>query len=139
VPNLKTAAAVFFIGDIGVVTAPGELFPETFIGYAPEQSFGRDRINPENQDPPDMTKAPAGPSLNERLGTRFAFPMGLCQDEIGYLVPPFDFKVDAVAPYIDEPPLGDHYEETNSIGPQTIPKYLGAIDTLFKFEEARAP
>jgi len=136
-PNLKTAVAVFYLGDIGFLTAPGELFPETFLGFDPTNSFGVDTIDPENPNPPTLTDAPEGPFLKDLLGARFAIPLGLCQDETGYLVPPYDFKLDANSPYITEAE-GDHYEETNSIGPQAVPLMLKNFDILFAFENARS-
>jgi hypothetical protein len=134
-PVLETAVGLLFIGDIGFVTAPGELFPETFVGFG-DQGFGP-QISPDNPNPPDLSKSPASPSLSELLGVRFPIPLGLCQDEIGYLVPPYDFKLADTGAYIDEAP-GDHYEETNSIGPEAVPYMLQHHDVLFAFERARA-
>jgi hypothetical protein len=137
VPNLKTAVAVVHLGDIGFATAPGELFPELFVGFDPSQSHGRDTIDPENPNPPDLTKAPAGPYIQELVDARFAFPMGLCQDETGYLVPPYDFQLaEGADAYIEEAP-GDHYEETNSIGPKAVPLLLENLKLLTDFEAAR--
>jgi hypothetical protein len=54
---------------------------------------------------------------------------GLTNDMLGYLMPAYDFELDADAPFIDEAP-GDHYEETNSIGPNgwpTIRRTFGEI------------
>ena len=36
------------------------------------------------------------------------------------MIPPYDFELDDLSPYIGEAP-GDHYEETNSLGPETVP------------------
>jgi hypothetical protein len=130
-PTLVTAVGVVYLGDIGFVTAPGELFPETFVGMVDPI------INPENPNPPDLSLAPTGPTLTELLDVRFAIPLGLCQDEIGYLVPPYDFKLAENGPYIEDAE-GDHYEETNSIGPVAVPKMLENLDVLFRFEAARA-
>jgi hypothetical protein len=134
-PNLRTGVAVIKLGTIGFVTAPGELFPETFVGFASEQSFGRPVVEEGNPNPPDLGAAPKGPYLRERMGTQFAIPLGLCQDEIGYLVEPYDYKL-AETPYIEEAE-GDHYEETNSIGPQTVPAFMTALNALFTFEGGR--
>ena len=38
---------------------------------------------------------------------------GLGNDEIGYLVPPYDYVLSESSPYLSEAP-GNHYEETNS-------------------------
>lgn len=132
-PTLRTAVGVVYLGDIGFVTAPGELFPETFRG------FDGAIINPKNPNPPDLDAAIAAdePTLAELLDVRFAIPLALCQDEIGYLVPPYDFKVADVAAYIEQAE-GDHYEETNSIGPVAVPRMLENLAVLFDFEKTRA-
>ena len=71
-----------------------------------------------------------------RLNARYAMPLGLCQDEMGYLVPPYDFKIaEGGNAYIEEAP-GDHYEETNSLGPRTTPTLMQAFKALFAWEPA---
>lgn len=137
-PNLETAVALVYLGDLAMVTAPGELFPETFVGFDPVHSHGASTIDADNPNPPDLSLAPTGPPLRELLGARFAIPLGLCQDETGYLVEPYDFKLAETGPYIDEAE-GDHYEETNSIGPQAVPLMLKNLGDLFTFEKGRAP
>ncbi len=136
-PSLRTAVALVFLGPIGMVTAPGELFPETFVGFDPAYSLGQPRIDDDNALPPDLDAAPSEPALQELLGVAYPLALGLCQDEIGYLVPPYDFVVDEVAPYISDAP-GDHYEETNSIGPEAVPLMLLHLQRLFAFEAGRA-
>ncbi|MBI1946749.1 MAG: hypothetical protein HYS27_13715 [Deltaproteobacteria bacterium] len=136
-PHLETAVALIYLGDIAMVTAPGELFPETFVGFDPVHSHGAETISADNPNPPDLSLAPTEPPLRELLGARFALPLGLCQDETGYLVEPYDFKLAAQGPYIEEPE-GDHYEETNSIGPEAVPRMLAALGDLFTFEAGRA-
>ena len=137
-PHLETAVAIVKIGEIGFVTAPGELFPETFVGFADENAFGRPIIDENNPNPPDLSAVPSAPYLRERLGTKYAMPLGLCQDEIGYLVPSYDFKVAPGANAYIEQADGDHYEETNSIGPASSVSMLKHLDTLFSFEAARS-
>ncbi len=135
-PNLETAVAVVRLGDVAFVTAPGELFPETFEGFSEENSFGRPLLDPSVRATPDLAKAPAGPHLRERLDARYAMPLGLCQDEIGYLVPSYDFVLaEGANAYVDEAP--GHYEETNSIGPDAHPLLLQHLDALFQYETAR--
>jgi hypothetical protein len=137
-PNLQSGVAVIKLGDeLGFVTAPGELFPETFVGFASEQSFGKPVIEDGNPNPPDLSKAPQGPYLRERLGVDYAVPLGLCQDEIGYLVEPYDYKLAPGSDAYIEEAEGDHYEETNSIGPQTVPALMKALNALFVFEGTR--
>jgi hypothetical protein len=135
-PHIATGVGVVRIGDIAFATAPGELFPESFVGFADANAFGRPIIDPDNENPPDLTKAPANEELRLRLNARFAMALGLCQDEMGYLVPTYDFKLNEASPYVDEAP-GDHYEETNSIGPEALPLVLRHLDALFTFEATR--
>ncbi|MCC7073963.1 MAG: hypothetical protein IT383_21825 [Deltaproteobacteria bacterium] len=137
-PKLETAVALVYLGDLAMVTAPGELFPETFVGFDPANAHGTDIIDVDNPNPPDLSLAPTDPPLRDLLGARFAIPLGLCQDETGYLVEPYDFKLAEQGPYIDEAE-GDHYEETNSIGPKAVPLMLEALGDLFTFEAGRAP
>ncbi len=137
-PTLETAVALVYLGDLAMVTAPGELFPETFVGFDPTNAHGAELIDVDNPNPPDLSLAPTEPPLRDRLGARFAIPLGLCQDETGYLVEPYDFKLAEHGPYIEEAE-GDHYEETNSIGPKAVPLMLQALGDLFVFEASRAP
>jgi hypothetical protein len=136
-PQIETGVAVVRIGDLGFVTAPGELFPETFVGFADENAFGRPIVDETNPNPPDLSKAPTGPHLQERLNARYALPLGLCQDEMGYLVPSYDFKLANGSDAYLEEAEGDHYEETNSIGPDAHPLLLKHLDALFSYEAAR--
>jgi hypothetical protein len=137
VPHLQTGVAIIKLGELGMVTAPGELFPETFVGFSDDNAYGRAIVSDENPNPPDLGAAPAPPYLRERLGTRWAMPLGLCQDEIGYLVPSYDFKLAEGANAYLEQAEGDHYEETNSIGPEAIPSLMKHLDALFAFEATR--
>ncbi|MFZ9889939.1 MAG: hypothetical protein ACO3JL_20780, partial [Myxococcota bacterium] len=132
-PLLETEVAIIRLGDIAWVTAPGELFPEVWVGFDAAQSFGVPTISDDNPNPPDLSKAPQGPYLKELVNARFPLLLGLTPDESGYMVPPYDFQLDEMAPYINEAP-GDHYEETNSIGPAAIPRYLEHVGALLYHE-----
>jgi hypothetical protein len=74
-----------------------------------------DFIDPMNPNPPDVSMAPMAPYLKERIGSTYTWIIGLGNDELGYIVPNYDFKLGFPA-YLSEAE-GDHYEETNSIGP----------------------
>ncbi len=132
-PQVLTEVAVLDIGRSRLLTFPGELDPCLFVGgyhpdgagvypYTPE---GVDIIDPSNSNPPDLTAAPAGPYLREvalasRPGVEYVFALGLTNDFLGYLIPSFDYKLAMLSPYFAEAD-GDHYEETNSIGPSGWP------------------
>ena len=48
--------------------------------------------------------------------------IGLANDELGYIVPPSDFLLNEEMPYLTDTndyKHENHYEETNSVGPQT--------------------
>ncbi|MFA5139820.1 MAG: hypothetical protein WC728_11370 [Elusimicrobiota bacterium] len=68
------------------------------------------------------------PGLRERLGAH-GIIAGLANDEIGYLVPAYDFKVTPNR-FMHPRPPGTHYEETNSVGKETTGRLLQAYDRL---------
>lgn len=108
------------IGPVAVITAPGELHPELWVGFDDRWSWGQQRVT-ETQNPPDFARAPTGPFLRELMlanpGVRYAIVAGLTEDFLGYIVPAYNFVLASGLPYIVEA-QGDHYEETNSIGPE---------------------
>ena len=55
--------------------------------------------------------------------------LGLTNDEIGYLIPEYDYVLDEGLPYLSEAE-GDHYEETNSLGPEALPLLADAVQAL---------
>ena len=95
--------------------APGELFPEVFYGV---------ERNRRSDCPEASTGRPYEPSVRDRMTKRYRFVMGLCPDELGYLVPGYDF----LPPNVDSAGLAihqaedacvtkggpSHYHETNS-------------------------
>ena len=66
-----------------------------------------------------------GVESKRRLDTAYPFLIGLANDEIGYILPP-DRWVDPGD--WDDP--GPQYEETMSVGPETGPRILAALDAL---------
>lgn len=99
-----------------------ELFPELAYGGALEiGAAGASADNP--------------PTLAELMGGKDFIVLGLANDEIGYIVPPNDFLLDKSAPYIKgfKDAFGrDHYEETNSLGPQTAYYLVKALEKLLE-------
>ena len=83
---LQTELSVLQLGDVTVAMLPGEIFPELIFELRKTQ-----------------------------LGAGQLLVVGLANDEIGYIVPLSDFRLDAELPYLQEAE-GDHYEETNSVG-----------------------
>jgi hypothetical protein len=120
IPHARSQVAYLQVGPLAMITAPGELHPELWVGgYDGGWSFGQPIIN-EVVNAPDLSKAPKGPYLRDIMlanpDVKYPFVGGLVQDFLGYIVPSFDFVLDPNNPYLVEAP-GDHYEETNSVGP----------------------
>jgi hypothetical protein len=119
-PFARLPLSYLQVGPLATITAPGELHPELWLGgYDGSYSWGQPLLTePMNQ--PDMTLAPQGPYLRDLMlsnpGVKYAFVSGLMQDFLGYIVPSFNYVLHATNPYFEEA-AGDHYEETNSIGP----------------------
>ena len=133
-PFVHTEMNLVTIGPVSMLTVPGELTPELAIGGYDGSRVNTDEddfIDPENAAPPAVSSAPSGPYLKDLMGGTENWILGLGNDEIGYLVPSYDYVLHPVTPYLDEAD-GDHYEETNSIGPSTVPILLETADTLFE-------
>jgi hypothetical protein len=85
---------------------PCEIFPELV--------YGDDSLTEE--DPTPLC------DIASRYGVQQMLIVGLCNDELGYVVPPSDFLIADTLPYVNtvEDETGEnHYEETNSLGPDT--------------------
>lgn len=132
-PKVQSEVSKIQLGGVRFLGVPGELFPELGIGYDPAFAYGRPQVNPMNPNPPDLALAPPGPYLEEQLGGELNMVVGLSGDEVGYLVPPYDYKLHPTEPYGEEAD-GDHYEETNSLGPSTVPTLLEAAKQLLEWE-----
>ena len=131
-PRVRTEVAVLDIGPARLLALPGELFPELLLGgYRGEYRFGRPIVSPANPDPPDLSRAPAGPYLWERMRAPARLVVGLANDELGYIVPAYDFKIRRNAAMLPRMP-GHHYEETNSIGPSATKVILDSAERLLK-------
>lgn len=97
--------------DVGIFLIPGELFPELYNGeFLTEADSAHHRKASYKKVLADMTEC------------RHKFVIGLCNDELGYIVAENDFMLNDVLPYINKATDDmdrDHYEETNSTGPET--------------------
>ncbi len=108
-------------GEIGAFLIPGELFPELFTGEFLDET-----------ESATGEKAEYNPLKN--VGeAKHKFVVGLCNDELGYIIPENDFLLNEEMPYINKATdkFGrGHYEETNSTGPKTAETILNAVEKL---------
>ena len=110
-------------GEIGIFMIPGELFPELYNGEFLTEYMSATGRRAEYTVLKDMTDA------------KHTFVLGLCNDELGYIIPDNDFFLNDKLPYIDSGNdiFGrNHYEETNSTGPETARIILEAMNDLIK-------
>lgn len=118
---LETRASILRLGGndgLSVVMVPGELFPELAHGGKYEVTLNEGAENP----------AP----IEDFIDGDFIV-WGLCDDEVGYIVPPEDFLLHENAPYLER--AYDrfdrrHYEETNSLGPHFAGQLNGVLSEL---------
>ncbi len=128
-PWVRTEVAEVSLGKAEILGIPGEIFPELVIGgYDARYAFGHPMIAPGNPDPPDLKKAPKPPYLKRFFRAPVTMVAGLAGDEIGYIIPGYDFKIRSNALML--PRLPGHYEETNSIGPSATSIILDAAREL---------
>ena len=132
-PKVQSEVSKIQLGPVRFLGVPGELFPELGIGFDEAFAYGRPQVTATNVNPPDLTMEPGPPYLQEQLGGEINMVVGLSGDEVGYLVPPYDYKLHPTQPFGAEAD-GDHYEETNSLGPSTVPTLLEAAQKLMSWE-----
>ncbi len=112
---LKTEMTYIEIGSLKMLLIPCEIFPElVFGGYLSSEDSAEGK-EPETNPTP----------LTQIAGEEELLIFGLANDELGYVIPPNDFMLAPGIPYLDRvvDRLGrNHYEETNSMGPQTGPR-----------------
>ncbi len=119
----RTETDAIRIGNVLIATAPGELYPEIAVGGV-EAKPGRDF---------DIQPQEVPPLLDEAKKFAKQTPIfGLCNDEIGYIVPKSQW--DNKAPYV----YGDRsqYGEDNSGGPEVAPAvHHGMLEMIRRINE----
>ncbi len=131
-PRIETEVSRVRIGPVDILGVPGELFPELAIGgYDGRYRFGYPLTNPANPNPPNLSHAPQGPYLRDRLAAKVGIIIGLANDELGYIIPPYDFQIAPNRSLVPRP-AGTHYEETNSIGVSATEILLQAYAELLR-------
>ena len=131
-PSVNTQVSYLQLGPASIITNPGELLPELFIGgYAGEYAGKYTFINAMKKNAPDVSRAPKPPYLIDVMDGERAYRMtfGMSHDFLGYIVPRYNWVLDEKKPYLEEAE-GDHYEETNSIGPLAEPQIVGTMRQL---------
>lgn len=128
--NLLTEVSYLELGPARVLGIPGELLPEFFLGGYDGSLTGplADLVSADNPNPPPLDRAPPPPYLADLMGGDFPMVFGLANDEIGYIIPEFQYEL-GNPPYVSQAD-GDHYEETNSVGPSAAPALIAAAERL---------
>ena len=104
--SLFSSLSLLQLGGVLLTLLPCEIFPELVYG---DSSL-------TEEDPTPLC------AIAARYGVEEMLVVGLCNDELGYVVPPSDFMIADTLPYVNtvEDATGEnHYEETNSLGPAT--------------------
>jgi hypothetical protein len=131
-PWVETEVSLVRLGPVKILGVPGEMFPELAIGgYTGAYRYGYPLSGPTNPNPPQVKLAPKPPYLREQLGAKHGLIIGLANDEIGYIIPSYDFQVTPTR-LMTPKPKGTHYEETNSIGRQVTGLLLEAYKKLLR-------
>lgn len=131
-PSVETQVTYLQIGPASIITNPGELLPELFIGgYGGEYAGKYTFIDTKKPNAADVSKAPKPPYLIDVMDgdPKLRMTWGLTHDFVGYIVPRYNWLLDEKKPYFAEAE-GDHYEETNSIGPLAEPQMVGTMRQL---------
>lgn len=121
--NVVTELCLLQLGDILIALIPGEIFPELVLGQV-FASTVKGAVNPTPLK-----------EIAEKYGYERLLIIGLANDELGYIVPPTDFLLNEKLPYIERTRDSrgeDHYEETNSVGPECAPRIAEAFENALK-------
>lgn len=121
--NVLTELCLLKLGDILITLIPGEIFPELVLGGMFARTV-KDAVNPRPLK-----------DIAAEYGYDSLLLIGLANDELGYIVPPSDFLLNEKLPYIERTRDSrgeDHYEETNSVGPECAVKIAEAFENALK-------
>ena len=139
-PKVSTWVYAIRFGEAQLLTVPGELFPEVLYGVAKHR---------RSDCPAADTQRPAEPAVWERMTGKYRFILGLTPDEMGYIVPGYDF----LRPTLDTEQGGlkeasdpckakgvpDHYHETNSASSQMAGAWACIASALLDGKIPSAP
>lgn len=124
---MKSEISYLEIDTLKILMLPCEIFPElVYGGYlsAEESATGLGaEINPV--------------PLQEIIGDEVMI-IGLANDELGYVLPPNDYILHDETPYFEngrDIHGRRHYEETNSLGPETAPTIANTVKEIINTVE----
>lgn len=86
---------------VQITTAPGEIFPELFYGVAAHK---------RTDCPEADTGLPLEPSIRDGMAAPHRWLIGLSPDELGYIVPGYDFYPSTPAEEFDDVCVGTQYD-----------------------------
>lgn len=138
-PEMITTVYAIRLGSVQIITAPGELFPEVFYGV---------EKNRRNECPKADTGRPPEPAVRDAMEAKYKFLFGLCPDEMGYIVPGYDFRAPGFDPEKGLQETADacaangvptHYHETNSASSQFAPAWACTAVSLLKDKAPLSP
>ena len=120
-PWLPLRSTYLQVGPLAMITSPGELHPELWVGgYDGSWSWGWPLRDTSLPNAANFDAAPPPPYLRDLMlanpGVEYPILAGLAEDYCGYIVPAYNYVLHPSSPYIDEAE-GDHYEETYSLSP----------------------
>lgn len=120
---IPTSLYYLTFGPASFLSVPGEIVPELVVEPPADFDPAAPRPNKyfpqhRDEDPLSQHLSPfvVPPPLAGMMRGEFRFILGLTDNEIGYILPEGDFNRQVKA--LDKN-KGDHYEETNSLGPRT--------------------
>lgn len=120
---VKSEISYYEIGGVPLLAVPGELFPELAYGGYLDEFESATSLGPNTNPIP----------LTEICGRDDLIIIGLCNDEIGYIIPPNDFLLNDDMPFMEKAIDNQgrrHYEETNSLGEGTASALATAFSRL---------
>ncbi len=127
---MKSEISYIEIDSLKFLLLPCEIFPElVYGGYLSAEESGTGFGGEINPSP-----------LSEIIGGDVVI-IGLANDELGYVLPPNDYVLHGETPYFDD--ARDmhnrrHYEETNSLGPETAAKIAETVSQIInKVEKSK--
>jgi Neutral/alkaline non-lysosomal ceramidase, N-terminal len=123
---METEVAYLRIGDLNLAAIPGELYPELVYGHFQEPA-----------DPgADFPESPLESHVMKTLPGPKALLFGLANDEVGYIIPKRQWD--------DLPPFAygrtsKQYGEVNSVGPETAPILMQALQDRVREAQSNGP